>query len=87
MKRGALTEDQVDSLLTIQRASRLRIGDALSKLGFLTDDEIEARFKSFKFEQDSAVGRSRMLPAELAGSKLAEFLVGFFRRSPNVCRY
>ena len=49
-------------MLTIQRASRLRIGDALSKLGFLTDDEIEARFKSFKFEQDSAVGRSRMLP-------------------------
>lgn len=78
VKRGALTEDQVDSLLTIQRASRLRIGDALSKLGFLTDDEIETRFKSFKFEQDTVVGRSRMLPAELAGSKLAEFLVGFF---------
>jgi hypothetical protein len=78
IERGLMTEEQLNKLLTIQQDTRLRIGDALARLGYVAEEVIERHFQSFKFDQDTVLGRARRLPLDLAENRLAEFIINFF---------
>ena len=78
IERGLMTEAQLNKLLTIQQDTRLRIGDALVRLGYVAEDSIEKHFQTFKFDQDAISEAPQRLPLDLLESRLAEFIVSFF---------
>jgi len=45
VSKGVITQDQLDKALAEQKASGLRLGEAVAKLGFASAAQVEAALK------------------------------------------
>ncbi|MBT6176074.1 MAG: hypothetical protein HOI23_02430 [Deltaproteobacteria bacterium] len=80
VEHGLLTEEQLNELLTIQKAKRIRIGDAIKTLELLTAQVLEDAFTKFEKlgEKPVEVKEHPLLPKELAGNRMAELVIETF---------
>ena len=81
--RGLLTEEQVGELLFEQEQTRVRIGEALVRLGHLGGDDLEHWLVQFKRTDDGVQGDNVMLwtlPGYLNGNRIAEFVLRLLPR-------
>jgi len=78
---GLLTEEQIDNLVQLQWRTRLRIGQALVRLGHLGKVRLEELLISYEEEQAPYRIENLALPAGLEGNALAPFVLDLF---PNL---
>jgi hypothetical protein len=78
---GLLSEEQIDNLVQLQWRTRLRVGQALVRLGHLGKVRLEELLISYEEEQAPYRIENLALPADLEGNALAPFVLDLF---PNL---
>jgi len=78
---GTVLEQQIDNLVQLQWRTRLRIGQALVRLGHLGKVRLEELLISYEEEQAPYRIENLALPAGLEGNALAPFVLDLF---PNL---
>ncbi len=78
---GLLTEEQIDNLVQLQWRTRLRIGQALVRLGHLANARLEELLVSYEEEQAPYRIENLALPEGLEGNALASYAIDLF---PNL---
>ncbi len=78
---GLLNEEQIDNLVQLQWRTRLRIGQALVRLGHLGNVRLEELLISYEEEQAPHRIENLALPAGLESNALAPFVLDLF---PNL---
>jgi len=78
---GLLSEEQIDNLVQLQWRTRLRVGQALVRLGYLGKIRLEELLVSYEEEQAPYRIENLALPAGLEGNPLAPFAIDLF---PNL---
>jgi len=78
---GLLSEEQIDNLVQLQWRTRLRVGQALVRLGHLGNARLEELLISYEEEQAPYRIENLALPAGLEGNALAPFVLDLF---PNL---
>jgi len=78
---GLLSEEQIDNLVQLQWRTRLRIGQALVRLGHLGNVRLEELLISYEEEQAPYRIENLALPKGLEGNPLAPYAVDLF---PNL---
>jgi hypothetical protein len=78
---GLLDEEQIDNLVQLQWRTRLRIGQALVRLGHVEQDRLEDLLVSYEEEQAPHRIENLALPAELENNALASYVLDLF---PNL---
>jgi len=76
-----LGADQLEELLRVQRESRIQIGQALVKLGHLTEDALEEQLGGFKRDQEPYEDRVTGVPDELADFGLVVHILDLLPRA------
>ena len=78
---GLLTEEQIDNLVQLQWRTRLRIGQALVRLGYLGKARLEELLISYEEEQTPYRIENLALPVGLDRNALAPYVLDLF---PNL---
>lgn len=80
VQMGLLTNDQLDQLLVLQNKRRVQVGEALTRLSFITDDRLVQELRKFKAEAERPNIRSVPLPGYLNNHRIAEYLLDLVPR-------
>jgi len=74
VKLGIITEDHVQQVLTHQRNNHLYIGEALIKVGALSEDQLEKYLKEFKQDQQAYISEKVEIPAGIPHQPIWEMV-------------
>ena len=77
---GLLTTVQLDQLLELQNKRRVQVGEALTRLSFISEDRLVQELRRFKAEAERPHIREVTLPGYLNNHRVAEYLLDLVPR-------
>ena len=75
VQMGLLTTVQLDQLLELQNKRRVQVGEALTRLSFISEDRLVQELRRFKAEAERPHIREVTLPGYLNNHRVAEYLL------------
>ena len=80
VQMGLLTNQQLEQLLELQNKRRVQVGEALTRLSFITEDRLVQELRRFKAEAERPHIREVTLPGYLHNHRVAEYLLDLVPR-------
>ena len=78
VQMGLLTNPQLEQLLELQNKRRVQVGEALTRLSFISEDRLVQELRRFKAEAERPNIREVTLPGYLSKHRVAEYLLIWF---------